>query len=109
LAKKLARRDKQENAGKKPWELLLYVAGDNINGKNALAEIKKICIAHLFNNCHIRVIDLRKNPEIALKERIVALPMLVRIYPVPRKILVGDLTDTEKVLRALEIERFNIH
>jgi circadian clock protein KaiB len=55
------------------------------------------------------VIDLRKTPEMALKEHIVALPMLVRTYPEPRKILVGDLTDTEKVLRSLEIERSNIH
>jgi circadian clock protein KaiB len=109
LAKKLARREKHKNDEKKPWELLLYVAGDNINGKNALAVIKKICLAHLFNNCHIRVIDLRKTPEMALKEHIVALPMLVRTYPEPRKILVGDLTDTEKVLRSLEIERSNIH
>jgi circadian clock protein KaiB len=104
MAKKIAGSDKKADDGTRSWELQLYVAGDNINGKIALTQIKKICITHLFKNCHIKVIDLRKNPEIALEEHIVALPMLVRTYPEPKKILVGDLTNVEKVLRCLEIK-----
>jgi circadian clock protein KaiB len=93
----------------KPWELQLYIAGDNINGQIALTQIKKICIGHLSSNCHIEVIDLRKRPEMALKEQIVALPMLVRTKPGPKKILVGDLTSEEKVINSLEIKRYSRH
>jgi circadian clock protein KaiB len=103
LAKKIADGVDRANDGTGSWELRLYVAGDNINGRIALAQIKKICIAYLSKKCHIEVVDLRKMPEMALKEHVVALPMLVRTYPGPKIILVGDLTDEEKVLRALEI------
>jgi circadian clock protein KaiB len=105
LVKKIADGDDRANDGTGSWELRLYVAGDNINGKIALAQIKKICIAHLSKKCQIEVIDLRKRPEMALKEHVLALPMLVRTYPGPKIILVGDLTDEEKVLSTLEIKR----
>ena len=105
MAKRTARINKRSGAGTNSWELRLYVAGDNVYAKNALTRIKKICIVHLLRNCHIEVIDLRKNPEIALKEHIVALPTLVRIFPGPKKILIGDLMDEEKVLRCLEINK----
>ncbi len=107
MAKKAAGGGKQAKEGGKSWELRLYVAGDNISGKIALTQIKKICVAYLFRDCNIKVIDVRKNPKVAVEEHIVALPMLVRASPGPKKILVGDLTNEDKVLRCLEIKRFN--
>ncbi len=102
----VAREKKEQENGSMSWEFLLFVAGDSISGKIALAQIKKICIGRLSGNCHIEVIDLRKRPELAMKERVVALPMLVRTSPGPEKILVGDLTNEEKVINFLEIKRY---
>lgn len=108
MAKKTAGSKKKADEGNRSWELKLYVAGDNnVNSKIAITQIEKICVAYLYGNCHLEVVDLRKKPEIAIKERIVALPTLVRTSPGPKKVLVGNLSDEDKVLHSLEIKRLS--
>lgn len=87
----------------KAWELRLYVAGDTIHSRNAIANLKKICVKHLNNNCHIEVIDLKKRPELAIKDQIVVLPTLIKLSPDMEKRFAGDLSYTNKVLDGLEI------
>jgi len=85
------------------WELRLYVAGQTPRSLTALANLKKICDEHLAGKYHIEVIDLMKNPQLARGDQILAVPTLVRKLPAPLRKLIGDLSNTEKVLVGLDL------
>lgn len=85
------------------WNLRLYVAGQTPKSQAAFANLKKICDEHLNGKCHIEVIDLIKNPRLAAGDQILAIPTLVRNLPEPIRKIIGDLSDTEKVLVGLDI------
>ena len=85
------------------WELRLYIAGQTPRSLTALANLKKICDEHLAGKYHIEVIDLMKNPQLARGDQILAVPTLVRKLPVPLRKLIGDLSNTEKVLVGLDL------
>jgi circadian clock protein KaiB len=85
------------------WKLQLYVAGYTPRSANVFTNIKKICEDYLAGKCQIDVIDLLKNPKLAQRDQILATPTLVRIYPLPMRKLVGDLSDTARVLKRLDI------
>jgi len=85
------------------WELRLYVAGQTPRSLTALANLKKICDERLAGKYHIEVIDLMKNPQLARGDQILAVPTLVRKLPVPLRKLIGDLSNTEKVLVGLDL------
>ena len=84
--------------------LSLYVAGDTPKSRTALSNLKKICIEHLDGRYSIKVIDLLKNPKLARDHQILALPTLVRRLPQPIRKIIGDLSNTERVLVGLDIE-----
>jgi circadian clock protein KaiB len=88
---------------KERWELRLYVAGHTPTSLAAFANLKKICEEHLAGRYSIEVIDLLENPRLAKGEQIVAIPTLVRKLPPPVKQIIGDLTDTERVLVGLDL------
>jgi len=90
-------------ARKKNWELKLYVAGQTTKSLTAFANLKKICEAHLKGKYSIRVIDLLKNPKLARGDQILAIPTLVRKLPQPIKRIIGDLSNTERVLVGLDV------
>ena len=85
------------------WDLRLYVAGMTPTAKRALANIEEICHEHLEGKYVIKVIDLLEQPALAEGEQIVAVPTLVRGLPTPLRKLIGDLSDTQKVLVGLDI------
>ena len=85
------------------WELRLYVAGHTPTSLAAFTNLKKICEEHLAGKYTIEVIDLLENPRLAKGEQIVAIPTLVRKLPTPVKQIIGDLTDTERVLVGLDL------
>lgn len=85
------------------WQLRLYVAGQTPKCLTAFANLKKICEEHLEGRYRIEVIDLLLNPLLADGDQILALPTLVRGLPEPVKKLIGDLSDTERVLVGLDI------
>ena len=85
--------------------LRLYVAGQTTKCITAFANLKKICEEHLAGKYQIEVIDLLKNPELAKGDQILALPTLVRKLPEPMKKIIGDLSNTEKVLVGLDIRQ----
>lgn len=87
------------------FELRLYVAGQTSKSLTALANLKKICEEHLKCNFRLEVIDLLKNPKLAQGDQILAIPTLVRKLPPPLKKIIGDLSDTEKVIVGLDIRR----
>lgn len=87
------------------WTLRLYVAGQTQNSITAFANLKKICSEHLEGRYRIEVIDLLKNPQLAKDHQIVAVPTLIRKLPTPVKKIIGNLSNTEKVLVGLDLRR----
>jgi circadian clock protein KaiB len=100
--------EKVKQQGKSPktskeWELRLYVAGQTPKSLAAFANLKKICEDHMAGEYHIEVIDLLKNPQLASGDQILAIPTLVRKLPEPIRKIIGDLSNTERVLVGLDI------
>ena len=85
------------------WDLRLYVAGQTPKSLQAFANLKRICEEHLAGKYRIEVIDLFKNPQLAKGDQILALPTLVRKLPEPVRRIIGDLSDTERVLVGLDL------
>lgn len=88
---------------RKLWELRLYVAGQTPKSLLAFANLKKICEQHLAGQYRIEVIDLVENPHLAKGDQIFAIPTLVRQLPPPLKKIIGDLSNTERVIVGLDI------
>jgi circadian clock protein KaiB len=86
------------------YMLCLYVAGETPKSVTALANLKKICSQHLEGSYRIKVIDLLKNPRLARDHQILALPTLVRQLPSPIRKIIGDLSNTERVLVGLDVK-----
>ena len=84
--------------------LILYVAGQSPKSVNAIANIKKICEEHLQGRYRLEVIDLYQQPQLAPGEQIIALPTLLRRVPPPLRRIIGDLSNTERVLVGLDIK-----
>lgn len=85
------------------WKLKLYVAGQTPKGLVALSNLKRICEEHLAGDYEIEVVDLLVHPQLAKGDEIIALPTLVRQLPTPIAKVIGDLSNTEKVLVGLQI------
>jgi len=85
------------------YNLRLYVAGQTPKSIAAIANLKKICDAHLSGRYNITIIDLMKDPALAQRDQIVAIPTLIRHLPEPLKRIIGDLSNVEKVLVGLDI------
>lgn len=85
------------------WQLRLYVAGQTPKSVRAFGNLKKLCEEHLADQYSIEIIDLLKNPKLARGDQIVAIPTLVRKLPEPIRKIIGDLSNTERVLVGLDI------
>ena len=83
--------------------LRLYVAGQTPKSVTAFANLKKICEEHLAGRYEIEVVDLLKNPKLASGDQILAIPTLVRKLPEPVRKIIGDLSNTERVLVGLDL------
>jgi circadian clock protein KaiB len=83
--------------------LRLYVAGQTPKSLSAIANIKKICEENLQGCYELEVIDLYEQPQLAQGDQIVALPTLIKKVPRPLRRIIGDLSDTERVLVGLDI------
>ncbi|SNQ60911.1 circadian clock protein KaiB [Candidatus Methanoperedens nitratireducens] len=89
--------------GSDKYELRLYVAGQTPKSIAAFNNLKKICEEHLAGKYRIEVIDLLKNPQLAKGDQIFAIPTLVRKLPQPLRKIIGDLSNTERVLVGLDL------
>lgn len=85
------------------WDLRLYIAGQTPRAAKALQNLELICKERLGGRYRVTVIDLLKAPRLARGDQIVAVPTLVRKLPVPVRKIVGDLSNTEKVLIGLDL------
>jgi circadian clock protein KaiB len=109
LAEKAGARPRENNGGgirafKRPvWELRLYVAGMTTTSIRAFENLKKLCEEHLHGAYRIQVVDLLERPALARGDQIVAVPTLVRRLPTPVKKIIGDLSNTDRVLVGLDL------
>lgn len=85
------------------YELRLYVAGQSPKAVRAFENLRRICDEHLAGRYSIDVIDLVKNPALGRGDQILAVPTLVRRLPTPIKKIIGDLSNTERVLVGLDL------
>lgn len=85
------------------YELRLYLAGQTPRSLQAFTNLKKICEEHLAGRYRIEVIDLLQNPQLARGDQILALPTLVRKLPAPVRKIIGDLSNTDRVLVGLDL------
>jgi circadian clock protein KaiB len=86
------------------WNLRLYVAGQTPRSLTAFQNLKNICEEYLQGQYHIEVVDLMENPTLARGDQILAIPTLVRKLPHPIRKIIGDLSNTERVLVGLDIQ-----
>jgi circadian clock protein KaiB len=100
---KLLKTEATGNATNAILELRLYVAGQTPKSLVALKNLKKICEDHLQGRYRLHVIDLVKTPQLAQDDQILAIPTLVRNLPQPIRKIIGDLSDTQRVLVGLDI------
>lgn len=94
----MGKQDREEN---KPYILKLFVSGASPNSVRAINNIKEILNTHYKGKYSLSIIDLYQDKTIAHDEQIVALPLLVRKFPLPERRLIGDMSDIEKVLKGL--------
>ncbi len=96
-------RTAPESSLARTYQLRLYIAGQTPKSLLALANLTVICEAHLRGRYEIEVIDLRRDPQLASGDQILAVPTLVRRLPEPIKKIIGDLSNTERVLVGLDL------
>ena len=93
----------EEELQAEKWNLRLYVAGQTPKSIKAFDNLKKICDEHLSGRYTIEVVDLTVNPQLPKGDQILALPTLVRKLPTPIRKIIGDLSNTERVLVGLDL------
>jgi circadian clock protein KaiB len=87
------------------WDLRLYIAGQTPRSKAAYDNLRTLCERHIPGRYRIELIDLLKDPSMARADQILAIPTLIRKLPDPVKRIIGDLSDAERAMVALEIDR----
>ena len=87
------------------WQLRLYVMDTTAKSVTAFANLKKFCETHLKGRYRITVIDLAKQPQLARGDQILAIPTVVRRSPKPIRTVIGNLSDTERILVGLDLHR----
>jgi len=100
----MQKNEEQRNTSKKSipeYVLRLFITGATPNSLRAVSNIRQFCEEHLKGRYSLEIIDVYQQGEMAKKEQLVALPMLLKKHPLPEKRLVGDLSDTQKVLKGL--------
>ncbi len=87
------------------YVLSLYVTGNTPRSTQAIVNIRKICEEHLQGRYDLEIVDITQNPSVAIGEQIIAAPTLIKELPLPLKRFVGDLSQTERILIGLSLQR----
>jgi circadian clock protein KaiB len=93
-------------AGETPrqlYKLRLVVAGTTLRSQRTLENLRRICNEHLAGQVDLEVIDIYQQPELAERYQVIAAPTLVKLLPLPIRRIIGDLSETDQVLRGLEL------
>ncbi|MEZ0485212.1 circadian clock KaiB family protein [Fibrella aquatica] len=84
-----------------PYQLSLFVAGASVNSTRAITNLKHLCETYLPGQYSLEVIDVHQQKQAAETQQIIALPLLIKHEPLPERRLIGDMSDTNKVLKGL--------
>lgn len=103
MTKKSKKQPQGGDAGSPGYHFRLFVAGDEPNSAIAKASLDRICAEYLEQDCRIEIIDILEDFRPALEEKVLVTPALVILSPGPRTVIFGNLTNTAKVLDALQI------
>ena len=106
-AKRSSAKNSTVQSQHKIWQLRLYVAGQTPKCLTAFANLKKLCEQHLAGEYEIEIVDLLQQPQLAQGDQILAIPTLVRKLPEPMRKIIGDLSNTERVLVGLDLRPTN--
>lgn len=82
----------------------MFVTGATPNSTRAITNIRNICESYLKGRYELKIFDVYQDVELARQEQIIALPLLIKKHPLPERKLIGDLSETEKVLKALGVD-----
>lgn len=93
-----------EQKGEGVYLFRLFITGASPNSGRAVRNIREVCEQYLPEKYTLEIIDVYQQPELAKKEQLIALPLLIKKFPLPEKRFVGDLSDNEKVLRGLGLK-----
>ena len=88
---------------KQKYQFILFVSGMSAKSANAIENLRKICDEYLPDNHEVEIIDISRDRHQAYNYQIIGIPTLIRISPDPKRIILGDLSDRQKVLRILDI------
>ena len=88
---------------KEKYILQLFVAGVSLNSISAIENINMICEKYLKGRHELEIIDIYQQPSLVVKEEIIAIPVLIKKFPLPEERLIGDLSDTQIVLKELRL------
>ena len=102
-SKKFEIKTDNEGVGGEKYILQLFISGILPNSSRAVINIKAICEKHLKGRYELEIIDIYQQPALALSEEIIAIPLLVKRFPLPEERMIGDLSNTKKVLRGLQL------
>jgi len=86
-----------------PYVFRLYVTGASPNSLRAIANTRELCEEHFNKNYELEIIDVHQQPSVARQENIIALPLLIKKYPLPEKRLIGDMSDMERILKSIGV------
>lgn len=95
--------DSSDGSSTTKHKFMLFVSGMSVKSGHAIENLRKICDQYLKDNYELEIIDISRDTEQAVTHQIVAIPTLIKTDPAPRRIILGDLSDKEKVLRILNI------
>jgi circadian clock protein KaiB len=94
-----------DSASTTKHKFMLFVSGMSVKSGHAIENLRKICDKYLADNYELEIIDISRDKEQAVAYQIVAIPTLIKTDPAPRRIILGDLSDKDKVLRILNISK----
>lgn len=85
------------------YRLRLFVAGSTVRSRQAIENLRRICTAQLAGQVDLEVVDIYQQPEVAGRHQVIAAPTLVKMLPLPVRRIIGDLSETERVLKGLDL------
>ena len=103
MSKSLQPKRRARNGQRGHYLLRLFVAGNGTNSKQALVNLRRLCREHLNGHCTIETVDVVKDFEAAIRNNILVTPALILVAPRPKVMILGNLSDPQKVLAALRL------
>jgi circadian clock protein KaiB len=101
-------RSKPEAAPSKDGELYvlkLYITGTTPSSSRAVVNVRKLCETYLSGRYELEVVDIRQKPERAKEQQLIAAPTLIKLFPLPIRRFIGDMSETERLIIGLELAR----